>query len=260
MDVQRSFHSNSYIPESEDSDPYSIMNLQELLQRNTDWINIQDIVKITLKAVLDTVKMQAEAIKDLEKALPTKASKSELNLGLLQKANISDMSRTIAEVAANMESKVSLEDMQELLKEKVSYVEFQRVTNEKLGADEIQMAMDTKVGIDVFKTEIKSINERLDEFMNSTSVQTTSRGKDLDKVKSDISTVLEELQQKASKESVANALKRKVNVADLEGALAHKVDVEDAESLPHSASSFSALTTLLNTSTANRAQTGCAKP
>ena len=64
--------------------------------------------------------MQAEAIKDLEKALPTKASKSELNSGLLQKANISDMSRTIAAVAANMESKVSLEDLQELLKEKWS--------------------------------------------------------------------------------------------------------------------------------------------
>jgi hypothetical protein len=44
--------------------------------------------------------------------LPTKANKSELNAGLSLKANVSDVSRTIAEVASSIENKLNYEDMQ----------------------------------------------------------------------------------------------------------------------------------------------------
>lgn len=40
-----------------------------------------------------------------------KASKSELHTGLSLKANINDVSRTIAEVATSLDSKISFEDV-----------------------------------------------------------------------------------------------------------------------------------------------------
>ena len=54
-----------------------------------------------------------------------KASKAELNSGLSMKANISDVSRTVAEVATNIESRVSLDDLQSFLDEKVARSDLQ---------------------------------------------------------------------------------------------------------------------------------------
>jgi hypothetical protein len=51
------------------------------------------------------------AIRELERAMPTKASKSELNAGLSLKANVSDVSRTIAEVASSIESKMNFDEV-----------------------------------------------------------------------------------------------------------------------------------------------------
>lgn len=43
--------------------------------------------------------------------MPTKTSKAELNSQLNLKANVSDVSRTVAEVAASIESKLSFEEI-----------------------------------------------------------------------------------------------------------------------------------------------------
>jgi len=56
----------------------------------------------------------------LERVVPTKASKAEINAGLSLKANVADVSRTIAEVAATCEQKLSFEEVQTLLDDKVA--------------------------------------------------------------------------------------------------------------------------------------------
>ena len=81
-------------------DPYAPSIVQDLLTGGSEWRNIQDIIKLTLKAVCDVVRTQGLAIRELERVLPTKCNKSELNAGLSLKANVSDVSRTVAEVAA----------------------------------------------------------------------------------------------------------------------------------------------------------------
>jgi hypothetical protein len=47
------------------------------------------------------------------------ASKNELNTGLSLKANISDVSRTIAEISSSMDGKIGFEDMQVILRDYV---------------------------------------------------------------------------------------------------------------------------------------------
>lgn len=100
-------------------DPYAPTIVQDLLSGGNEWRNIQDIIKLTLKATCDVIRSQGLAIRELERVLPTKCNKSELNAGLSLKANVTDVSRTIAEVSAQIDSKLCFEDIQPILDEKV---------------------------------------------------------------------------------------------------------------------------------------------
>lgn len=77
-------------------------------------------MKLTFKAICDVLKHQGLAIRELERLAPTKASKAEMNAGLSLKANVADVSRTIAEIASGMEGKLSFEEVQGLMEERVS--------------------------------------------------------------------------------------------------------------------------------------------
>jgi hypothetical protein len=50
-----------------ESDPYSPMIVEDLLQGANEWRNIQDIIRLTFKALTDVVKAQGEALKELER-------------------------------------------------------------------------------------------------------------------------------------------------------------------------------------------------
>jgi len=67
-----------------DLDPYAPSIAQDLLSASSsnEWRNIQDIVKLTLKAICDVVRCQGIAIRELERTMPTKCSKTELNNAL----------------------------------------------------------------------------------------------------------------------------------------------------------------------------------
>ena len=86
---------------------------------SNEWRNIQDIIKLTLKAVCEVVRTQGLAIRELERVIPTKCNKSELNAGLSLKSNTADVSRTIAELSTQIDSKLNLDDVQRMLDEKV---------------------------------------------------------------------------------------------------------------------------------------------
>jgi len=40
--------------------------IQELLETNSEWTNIQDIIKLTFKGIYHTLKVQNECIRDIE--------------------------------------------------------------------------------------------------------------------------------------------------------------------------------------------------
>lgn len=85
-----------------------------------EWRNIQDIVRTTIKALCEVVRSQGVSIRELEKQIVTKASKSELNSGLNIKANVADVMRTFSEVASSIESRPTMEEIHSFLDEKVS--------------------------------------------------------------------------------------------------------------------------------------------
>ena len=105
------FSAGQQLSQQEQLDPYAPTIVQDLLAGANEWRNIQDIVKLTFKAVCDVVRSQGLAIRELERVIPTKCNKSELNAGLSLKANVTDVSRSIADVGAQLENKLSFEDI-----------------------------------------------------------------------------------------------------------------------------------------------------
>ena len=77
-------------------------------------------MKLTFKAICDVIRQQGLALRELERIVPTKAAKAEVNAGLSLKANVADVSRTLADIASTMESKLSFEEVQSLLDDRVS--------------------------------------------------------------------------------------------------------------------------------------------
>ncbi len=221
---------------SRGEDPYSPSIAQELLQGTNEWINIQDIVKLTFKALFDVVKTQGDAIHELEQTVPTKANKAELNAGLSLKANISDVSKTFAEVVANVESRATVEEVQGALAEKAARTDLDRLEATKVGREEIKQVAGMKAEIE---EELSRMFDRIETVQRDlqSKLAATASAKQLEdlraalSLKANIAEVNDSLQKKAGKDSITAALLKKVNQKDIESLLARKVDLADLQKL-----------------------------
>eukprot|EP00741_Cyanophora_paradoxa_P006296 tig00000989_g6104.t1 len=103
----------------------SSLVVEDLVSGLSEWRNIQEIVRMTFNALHDVVKAQGEAIKSLEgqvRELQTsameKASRSELNSALRNKANIPDVNRSIMELERLLDTKAETSAVRELVDKK----------------------------------------------------------------------------------------------------------------------------------------------
>jgi hypothetical protein len=109
-----------------ETDPYAPVLVNDLLNGLNEWRNIQDIIRITFKALTDVVTAQGNSIRELERQLPYKANKQELNSSLSTKANASDLSIALTEFTSKIERKVNYDEIRTLLDDKVNRDEFHR--------------------------------------------------------------------------------------------------------------------------------------
>lgn len=63
-------------------DPYSPMIVQDMLQGHNEWRSVQDIVKLTLKALCDVVKSQGIALREIERQVPSFCERAEIEESL----------------------------------------------------------------------------------------------------------------------------------------------------------------------------------
>lgn len=81
-----------------DEDPYQPQLTTDLLQGKNEWKNIQEIVKLTFKAIADTVKSQGSAIREIEKVMQTKLTGPDMVAAIQNKVNVSDVSKMMADL------------------------------------------------------------------------------------------------------------------------------------------------------------------
>ena len=144
-----------------ENDTYSPMMVDDLLKGLNDWRNIQDIVRLTFKALSDVVRTQGQAIRDLERQLPLKVARSEFSLALSQKAN----SNEIEEIQAALESRVPYLDYQILSEDKVSRSDVQYLLSNKPSIEEVRNLIEGKVNIRDMESEINLLKHYIDDIL-----------------------------------------------------------------------------------------------
>ena len=119
---------------------------------------------MTLKAVCDVVRSQGLAIRELERVIPTKCNKSELNAGLSLKANVSDVSRTVADVAATIDAKLSLEDVQQIVDDKVPKSDLQYMLSNKVSVEELTRVLENKSNSHEVNVKVGQLDAKIEEI------------------------------------------------------------------------------------------------
>uniref|UniRef100_A0A7S3IAC5 C1q domain-containing protein n=1 Tax=Fabrea salina TaxID=342563 RepID=A0A7S3IAC5_9CILI len=202
--------------------------VDELMQGHSEWRNIQDIIRVTFKAMADVLRTQSYQIRDLEHQVAYKVSKNEFTSALSHKADIleledfKDTVNNLAPYQASLEDKVSRSDLQYLLTNKASI-------------EEVKAMLDKKLSLRDFESHLHSFHSRLEEF--NRKLNSLPSEKDFQNLNSSIqekatwADVEEALENKANKHSVANALHRKMNRSDAESLLSNKADKEAIKEL-----------------------------
>jgi len=144
-----------------ESELYSPIIIQELLQGVNEWTHIQDIIKLTFKATVDVLKTQGDAIRSLEKSMASKATKAEVN----QKASIADVSKTVAEVAANIESRATLEELQQLLETKANKSDLQQILKNKGNTEDFSSK--SKADIEILSSKVDRMKSEIESMVHS---------------------------------------------------------------------------------------------
>ncbi|CAD8114060.1 unnamed protein product [Paramecium primaurelia] len=220
----------------DDNDPYSTAIVEDLLQSQSEWKNINDIIRLTFKALTDVVKSQGESIREIEKQLSTRASKNELHSGLALKANINDISRTIAEIAANLDTKITYEDSQVLLKDYVLKADMQYLLSNKIDVDEMKQLLEKQQSGE-FKGEMQNMKHKIEElqtqiskkFQQVPSMKDFSQLSQQVELKANLQEMNELLETKASKHQVQQAVNKKISKQELDQILQNYSSLEDLQ-------------------------------
>ena len=221
------------------TDPYSPVIVDDLLSGTSDWRNIQDIIRLTFKAMSDVVKAQGGAIRDLERQLPQKLSKTEAQTLLSQKVNTSDLTHHLSELQAVVESRGPLMDLQAQLEQKVSRGDLNFLLGNRPTVEEVKTLVESKASSRELDAAVQTILTKVEDQARETSRRLASCVLDRDlrnieamlQEKANQADVDEALNDKASKQMVSNALSRKVNASDIEVLLSRKADISELQSI-----------------------------
>lgn len=137
----------------------SLQLLAEILNSKSDWKDVPDIVKWSVKAIYDSCQQilsnQNRTRKDVERGFSSMASKAELTSYLTVKANITDVSVAISEVATLIESKIDEETFNNVLNDRPTYEDLQQLNEKKIDVEDFEEIM-SKIDIEGISDTLKT--------------------------------------------------------------------------------------------------------
>ena len=206
------------------TDPFQPSIVEELLKGQVEWRNIQDIIRVSFRALTDTVKYQGLALRDLEKSLSTKVSKPDFHSVLSQKLDFTDFSENFAHLKSQLEGKIShfeaeslissrTSDLAYSLSSKASIEQLSAVAEEKLNTQEFTLAVDDLYG------KLDFVHEEINRMLN-----TMPSLNDLDQVRDFANSKIGDLTEglKGLEEMHSSLIAKKVNRTDFDAAFARK--------------------------------------
>jgi len=162
-----------------------------------------------------------------------------LNTGLALKSNISDVSRTIADIASSLDGKLSVSDCHAILKDYALNDDLNYLLSNKVNKEEIRALTDNRVGLQDFRREVDRMDDKLTDFYNETQRKFSSLATQRDfqnltsmvESKVSVSQLNTELELKADKQTVEKALNKKINRSDMDSILAKKADLGEMQTI-----------------------------
>jgi polyhydroxyalkanoate synthesis regulator phasin len=145
------------------------------------------------------------------------------------------MKKTMAEVALNIESRVTADEARKLVEDKVSRADFQYHLQNKPSFDDIKHIMDQmQPNHELYEDELSKMRARLEELykeVHRKATQSSAATGDLHLLQSSLeqrfADIEDKLNDKANKQSVAQALHRKANKPEVDALLAKKAELGD---------------------------------
>ena len=218
----------------EPHDIYSVTIVEDLLGGTGEWRSIEDIVRLTLKALTDVVKTQGVALREVENQLSNRPTRNELNDTMGTKAERREVDQLFTELQRSVEKKASRLDVED----KVSLPDIKRIMSEKASVEEVANLIETRVRTASTEENIQQINDRVDDMHRDLlrRIESLPTSEELNAMKTrmgdiNASDLDELLEGKANKQSVANALHRKANKADVDTVLSQKADLQEIQIL-----------------------------
>ena len=207
--------------------------IEDLLNGLSEWRSVQDIVRLSIKALADTVKSHGNNLREVQFLQNDFALKSDLNSSLAMKANLSDLSRAIAETRASLDNKISYEEVRAFLDDRVTRNDLLHLLQGKVSIEEFRTAIEFKVDVNEMQNEIRGLRMSIEELKHETAnfldqcatQRDTQTLQKMIETKADISEVNAALSEKATKTSVANALHKKANKIDVDELLGEKANI-----------------------------------
>ena len=164
----------------------------------TESTNINEIIRISLKSLTDTVKNQGLAIRDLSKKLSNKPSREEIDNYLKFKPNDDEILTAINNLSQELNNRPTHEEIVNALDQKINKDELMFYLNQKNNSEELNM-------------------NQYEDLINR-----------LETLKNDIFTKINQLENDCVNKDdfaiIKNELDNKANILDIENALEAKED------------------------------------
>ena len=190
---------------------------------------MNEIIRVCIKSLTDTVKNQGIAIRELDKQLRGIPSREEIDNSLNFKANSDDIFQAINNLSQELFNRPTNDEILKNLEDKISKNELMYYLNEKPNMEDINSLLNDKINIRE-KNCYNEVNHKFDLFKNDIINKMINIDNNYVK-KNDIINLQNEIDNKANIIDVENALETKEDKDKINSLLKNKIDKNDINML-----------------------------
>ena len=190
---------------------------------------MNEIIRVCIKSLTDTVKNQGIAIRELDKQLRGKPSREEIENSLSFKANNDDIFQAINNLSQELFNRPTNEEILKNIDEKISKNELMYYLNQKPNMEDINSLLNDKMNIRE-KNSYNDIAHKFDLFKNDIISKMMNMDNNYVK-KNDIINLQNEIDNKANIIDVENALETKEDKDRVNLLFKNKIDRNDIDKI-----------------------------
>jgi hypothetical protein len=142
-------------------DPIQPVLTEDLLSNSEEWGNVKDVIKVCIKSLTETLKIQGNTIREIERNVSNRVFISDFHASLAKKSDFIQTSGTIADLKNKLDDKVSYFDLESIISARVGQSNSAFCTNSIKSLDSRINVIENLLSS---KAESKSVFALIDTF------------------------------------------------------------------------------------------------